>query len=106
MNLLGLSTQVPARAIYLSDGPERTYKLGNTRFVFERRALNEAGFKLRESGLTVQALKSLGSERVTPEVISKIQPWRLPEELPKKVLAATGRVYAAIQRIAQEEQHG
>lgn len=99
LNLLGLSTQVPARAIYLSDGPDRAYKLGNTSLVFENTALKEAGFKLRESGLIVQALKSLGSERITPEVISKIRAW-LPESLRKKVLAdtktATGWVYAAI----------
>ena len=88
LNLLGLSTQVPARAIYLSDGPDRTYKLGNTSLVFEHTALKEAGFKLRESGLIVQALKSLGSERITPEIISKIRAW-LPESLRKKVLADT-----------------
>ena len=102
LNLLGLSTQVPARAIYLSDGPDRAYKLGNTSLVFENTALKEAGFRLRESGLIVQALKSLGSERITPEVIWKIRAW-LPDSLRKKVLAdtktATGWVYAAIQQI-------
>jgi hypothetical protein len=50
----------------------------------------------------------LGSERITPEVISKIRAW-LPESLRKKVLAdtktATGWVYAAIQQITQEEPH-
>ena len=89
--------------------PDRTYKLGNTSLVFEHTALKEAGFKLRESGLIVQALKSLGSERITPEIISKIRAW-LPESLRKKVLAdtktATGWVYAAIQQITQEEPHG
>lgn len=29
-NLLGLSTQVPARVVYLSDGPARTYTVGTT----------------------------------------------------------------------------
>ncbi len=29
MNLLGLSTQVPGRWIYLSDGPSRQYLIGN-----------------------------------------------------------------------------
>jgi hypothetical protein len=109
LNLLGLSTQVPARAIFLSDGPDRAYKLGNTSLVFENTALKEAGFKLRESGLIVQALKSLGSERITLEVISKIRIW-LPESLRTKVLAdtktATGWVYEAIQPITQEEPHG
>jgi hypothetical protein len=109
LNLLGLSTQVPARAVYLSDGPNRNYKIGNASLVFEHTALKEAGFKLRESGLIVQALRSLGQERITPEVISKIRLW-LPASLRLKVLAdtktATGWVYATIQQIAQEEQRG
>jgi hypothetical protein len=67
------------------------------------------GFKIRESGLIFQALKSLGQEQITPEVISKIRAW-LPSSLRPKVLAdaktATGWVYAAIQQIAQEELHG
>lgn len=108
-NLLGLSTQVPARAVYLSDGPDRTYRVGNTALVFEHTALKEAGFKLRESGLVVQALKSLGPDRINREVISKIRKW-LPPSLRAKVLAdtktATGWVYAAIQRIAQEDPDG
>jgi hypothetical protein len=108
-NLLGLSTQVPARAVYLSDGPDRSYKIGNTTLAFKHMALKEAGFKLKESGLIVQALKSLGSERVTPEVISKIRTW-LPEPLRAKVLAdtrtATGWVYTAIQQIANGDLHG
>ena len=59
LNILGLSTQVPARAVYLSDGPDRSYKVGNTSLVFEHTALKEVGFKLRESGLIVQALSLL-----------------------------------------------
>lgn len=109
LNLLGLSTQVPARAVYLSDGPNREYKIGNTSLLFEHTALKEAGFKLRESGLIVQALRSLEQQRVTPEVILKIRTW-LPTSLRPKVLAdtktATGWVYAVIQQIAQEEKHG
>jgi len=108
-NLLGLSTQVPARAVYLSDGPDRSYKIGNTTLAFEHTALKEAGFKLRESGLIVQALKSLGPEWITSEVISKIRAW-LPKALRTKVLAdtrtATGRVYAAIQQITNGNLNG
>ncbi len=109
LNLLGLSTQVPARAVYLSDGPDRSYKVGNTSLAFEHTALKEAGFKLRESGLIVQALRSLGQDRITPEIILKIRAW-LPASLRPKILVdsrtATGWVYDAIQQIAQDEQHG
>src|SRR5271165_5018872 len=66
LNFLGLSTQVPARAVYLSDGPDRVYQIGNTPLVFEHTALKESGTKLKESGLIVQALKSLGPEQITP----------------------------------------
>jgi len=106
MNLLGLSTQVPGRVVYLSDGPDRSYKIDNTTLAFEHTALKEAGFRLRETGLIVQALKSLGEERVTPEVIERIREW-LPKLLRSKVLAdartATTWVYKAIQDITQED---
>jgi Family of unknown function (DUF6088) len=108
-NLLGLSTQVPARIIYLSDGPDRSYRFGNSALVFEHTALKEAGFKRPESGLIVQALKSSGQDRITPDVITKIRRW-LDPKLREKILAdtrtATGWVYAAIQQICREGSHG
>ena len=104
-NLLGLSTQIPARAIYLSDGPDRSYDMGKTTLICEHTALKEMGFKHRESGLIVQALKSLGQNRITPEILAKIRRW-LDPGLRQKVLAdtktATGWVYIAIQEITRE----
>jgi len=109
LNFLGLSTQVPARAVYLSDGPDRVYQIGNTPLVFEHAALKESGTNLKESGLIVQALKSLGPEQITPEIIAKIREW-LPKPMRAKVLAdtktVTGWVYSAIQQIAGEDRHG
>ena len=105
-NLLGLSTQVPAKAVYLSDGPNRTYRIGKRTLTFKHTALKEVGFKFRESELIVQALKSIGPDQITPETISRIRAW-LPEHLRTKLLAdtktATGWVRAAIQRAAKEE---
>jgi hypothetical protein len=65
--------------------------------------------KLKESGLIVQALKSLGPEQINPEIIHKLREW-LPKSMRAKVLAdtktATGWVYSAIQQIAGEDRHG
>jgi hypothetical protein len=108
-NLLGLSTQVPARAVYLSDGPNRSYKIGKTSLAFEHTALKEAGFKLRESRLLVQALKAFGEERITTEIISQVRKSFDPGLLQKILLdtkTATGWVYAAIQDIAKENLGG
>lgn len=107
-NLLGLSTQVPARIVYLSDGPDRTYTVANRTLAFEHTALKEAGFKLAQSRLVVQALKSLGEERITSKVVSKIKE-QLDPALRRKILldtkTSTGWVYAAIQEIAKETPH-
>src|SRR6204780_4159448 len=46
-NLLGLSTQVPARVVYLSDGPDGSYTLGRTKLDFEHTALKDLGGHLK-----------------------------------------------------------
>jgi hypothetical protein len=108
-NLLGLSTQVPARVVYLSDGPDRSYTVGRTKLAFEHTALKEAGFKLRESRLIVQALKAFGEGRITAKVITQIRR-QFDAPLRQQILhdskTATGWVYAAIQKIAKEATNG
>ena len=45
LNLLGLSTQVPGRIIYLSDGPNRKYTIGNYTLEFKKSALKDVAEK-------------------------------------------------------------
>jgi hypothetical protein len=108
-NLLGLSTQVPARAVYLSDGPDRSYTVGKSSLTFEHTALKEAGFKLPESRLIVQALKAYGENRITPKIIARVR-GKFAPALRQRILldtkTATGWVYAAIQEIAKEDSNG
>src|SRR5215831_15355460 len=66
-NALGLSEQVPAQAVFLTDGPSRTVTIGPTTIQLRRttpRNMEAAG---RLSGLLMQALRELGKEHVTPE---------------------------------------
>lgn len=103
-NALALSTQVPGRAVYLSDGPDRSYRVGNRILVFKHTALKDAGFKLRESGLVVHALRHLGQKRIGPEVIATLRN-KFPPAMRKKILAdtvtATGWVRAAIEKMVK-----
>ena len=105
LNLLGLSTQVPGRWIYLSDGPGREYEIGDHSLVFKKSALKDVGFKYRESGLMVQALKALGREHVDQKVIERIRR-QLESTTCDRILrdtrSATGWVYAAIKRICKD----
>lgn len=105
-NLLGLSTQVPARVVYLSDGPDRSYNVGKTSLAFEHTALKEAGFRLPESRLIVQALKAYGEDRITPKIVVQVRKKFGPAMRQRILLdtkTATGWVYAAIQEIARED---
>lgn len=106
LNLLGLSTQVPGRYVYLSDGPNRRYEVMGAALEFKKSALKNIGFKHRESSLIVQALKALGKERVTHEVIDKIRQQlepRLFEKILKDTQGVTGWIYEAIKEICRGE---
>ncbi len=106
LNLLGLSTQVPSQMMYLSDGPNRSYNIGTHTIAFKHTALKETKFKVRESTLIVQALKSLGPQRITPEVVTKIRRQldpKLHARILKDTRTATGWVYEAIRSNCSEE---
>ena len=105
LNLLGLSTQVPAQAVYLSDGPGKTYEIGNRQLIFKRRALKESGFKRRESELVVQALKALGRDRIDSKLRGKLSE-ALPAGTWKKMVrdtkTAPAWVHDVIRTVAEE----
>lgn len=102
LNMLGLSTQIEGKYIYLSDGPNRRYDILGTTLEFKKSVLKNIGFKHKESSLIVQALKALGKERITPEVISKIKKHIDPSmynKILKDTHASTVWIYEAIKQI-------
>src|SRR5205085_10446002 len=63
-NLLGLSTQVPAQIIYLTDGPNKKVPLGRRTIHFKHaRPKSIAGLDGKPA-LAVQALRHLGKQNV------------------------------------------
>lgn len=70
LNLLGLSTQVPARYQYFSDGPARKYSWDGGSLELIHRANREITVLSPVTALVVQALKSLGRSRIDETVIS------------------------------------
>lgn len=72
-NLLGLSTQVPAKIIYLSDGPTKDVEIGRRRIRFKHaRPKAMAGLE-GKLALVVQALRHLGKENVGTREIGTIR---------------------------------
>lgn len=72
--LLGLTTQVPLKAVYLSDGSQREIKIGNRSIQFKKTVPKSFAIKDELLHLIVQAFKEVGQHKVTEEFIEKIKP--------------------------------
>ena len=104
LNLLGLSTQVPGRYIYLSDGPSREYDILGQTLVFKKSNLKNIGFKYRESTLFVQAIKALGKVHVDEQAVEKMRRYIEPNKrlkILKDTQSSTDWVHAIIQKVCQ-----
>ena len=107
LNILGLSTQVVGRYIYLSNGPNKNYTLNDgTTIEFKKSSLKNIGFKYKESSLIVQALKTLGKDRVDEQVVKSIRE-KIDARKYKKILndtqSATVWIYETIKIICKDE---
>lgn len=105
LNLLGLSTQVPGKWLYLSDGPSRRYAVGGQELVFRQSALKDTGFALRESGLLVPAIKALGKEHIDAAVVGKLRQWLAPKlrtRLLRDTRMVTGWIYEVIKQVCAD----
>ena len=72
-NLLGLTTQVPVRAVYLTDGRARRVTLGNQQIVFKHAATRHMATAGRISGTVIQALRWLGRDQVDSRAINVLR---------------------------------
>ena len=72
LNALGLSTQVPMKAVYLTDGSPRTIKVGKRTILFKRTNPKNLSTKGEISSLVIQALKNIRNGRIYEEEENKI----------------------------------
>lgn len=103
LNLLGLSTQVPGKYVYFSDGPSKKYSWGTGELTFTKRAAKETGALSSRTALVVQALKVLGKEHIDRTVLNHLRKKLTAKEKTSALREAryvTGWVYEAIKKIA------
>ena len=72
-NLLGLSEQVPAKAVFLTDGPSRTVKIGRQEIQLRRTTPRNMAAAGRLSGLLMQAFRSLGRQHITRQRLARLK---------------------------------
>lgn len=106
LNILGLSTQVPAVWSYVSDGTYKEYSFDNTTIKFKRTTNKEISKLSYKTALTIQALKALRKGNITDDIIEKLKNILTDEEKANALLeakASTSWIYEYIKEIARGE---
>ncbi len=69
---LGLTTQVPMKVVYYTDSTARTVRIGKQTITFKRASARNVSAIGDISKLAIQALRSIGKDKVRDEEISRI----------------------------------
>ncbi|MFR9018558.1 MAG: DUF6088 family protein [Fusobacterium sp.] len=103
LNLLGLSTQIPAKWSYISDGRYVSFSLdNNTTIEFKHRTNGEISNMSTLTAMVIQAIKTIGNDKITDKEIEYLQK-KLSDTDKKNLLeeskTASAWVYSIIQKI-------
>ncbi len=104
LNLLGLSTQIPATWVYVSDGTYKEYTYEHTTIKFKRTTNKEISKLSYKTALVVQALKALGKDNVDDAILIKLKNNLTDNEkqaLLTEAKAATSWIYEYIKLICR-----
>ncbi|WP_108830980.1 DUF6088 family protein [Aedoeadaptatus coli] len=105
LNLLGVSTQVPTHYKYISSGRYKEYKIGDTILEFKKVNPGEIANMSLKTATAIQAIKSLGKEDITSEVIQKIRE-NLTEKERKDLMNESKSVPSWIYEVIREISEG
>lgn len=84
LNKLGLSTQVPTKLVYITDGHPKQFRLGKLQIKFKATTSKKLSTIGEYSSLLIQALDEIGTENIAPPIESKILEL-IRKENPKKL---------------------
>lgn len=106
-NLLGLSEQVPAKVVFLTDGANRKIKVGNQEIILKHTTPKNMATAGRTSGLVIQALRYLGKRNVDDAVVDTLARRLSPDErrqLIKDIRHAPAWIGEIFRRLADEDK--
>ncbi len=104
LNLLGLSTQVPAKWTYISDGRYAGFSVGNARIEFKRRNNGDISKMSTLTAMVIQSIKAIGKDKMTSEQIEYLR-GKLSEKEKSELLTdsktTSAWVYGVIKKISE-----
>jgi len=102
LNKLGLSTQVPMKVVYLTDGAARSIKVGKRTITFKKTSPKNLLAKGEISSLVIQALKTIGQSKVDNVILLKIHKL-LKKEKSENILSDAKLAPAWIKKILMQK---
>ena len=72
--LLGLTTQIPLKAVYLTDGSQREVKIGKRSIKFKKTVPKSFAIKNELLHLVVQAFREVGQKQITGAFLNQMKP--------------------------------
>lgn len=104
LNMLNLSTQVPATWSYISDGPYKTYDIDSIKIEFKHRTNKDISNLSSKTILVIEALKFFGKKNIKNKTLKTISKNLTDTEtctMLKEAKNSTKWVYENIQEIAR-----
>ena len=106
-NRLGLSTQVPAKPVYLTDGRTRQVRIGGMIFQIRHAAPKELSAASRTSAMVFQALRHLGRTAIDEQLIARLR--RAPsadqrQDLLRDARYTTDWIANVVRQVAQDKK--
>jgi hypothetical protein len=80
LHRLGLTTQVPTKRVYITDGNSRQFKIGNILIQFKSTSAKKLAMKGDISSLVIQAIEEIGIEHINKEIQMKLSDFLLKED--------------------------
>lgn len=105
-NMLGLSDQVPAKVVYLANGPSKIVNVDRLKIHFRHAEPKEMRIKNSMSNLVFQALRYIGKDHIGDREIQRIQGVlrdKDRERLVKDARYQSDWIYEIAKRISAEE---
>lgn len=105
LNIMGLSTQVPTQYLYLSDGPSKTYQVGNIGIEFKKTRFTQLGLKHTANEILVQAIQALGERPLNQDEKQKVIQYLVNTSGMKDVVESGQLNEVLVNRILKDTQY-
>lgn len=107
LNQLGVSTQVPAKWSYISDGPYNNFEFGTVEIEYKHRSNKNISGLSYKTASVIQGIRALGKENIGSAEIAKIRQCLSEQEkesLLTEAQQSTAWIYKYMKEICRKEE--